>query len=342
LSEQLGRPIESFVKLDANENPYGPSPQAAAAVAQARDLHLYPDPESRPLRQALSAATGLPEGYLLAGAGADELIDLVARAIITPGDVIIDCPPSFGMYPFTAAVNGAKLVSAPRLDDFTLDIPAIEHAAMKDKARLLFLCSPNNPDGGLVADATLRRLLQLPLLVILDEAYIEFASAKGASASRMAWVLEYDNLVVLRTFSKVAGLAGLRVGYGAFPSWLIEQLWKIKQPYNINAAATVAAIAALEDRAWLEEKAGLLAEERERLIASLAQFDFLQPYPSRANFVLCRVTGRDAYALKEYLARQGILVRYFAKPFLEDCIRISAGRPADTDLLVKALSDMEA
>ncbi len=343
LSEQLGRPIASFVKLDANENPYGPSPGAAAAVAKAQDLRLYPDPESRLLRQALSAATGLPEEYLLTGAGADELIDLVARAIISPGETIIDCPPSFGMYPFTAAVNGASLVSVPRRDDFSLNLPAIEQAATDNQAKLLFLCSPNNPDGSLIDDATLRRLLRLPLLVFLDEAYIEFAGATDATVtSRMTWTMDYDNLVVLRTFSKVAGLAGLRVGYGAFPGWLIEQLWKIKLPYNINAAAAVAAVAALEDGAWLQEKARLLVEERDRLIALLSHFEFLQPYPSQANFVLCRVLGRDARILKEELARLGILVRHFAKPRLEECIRISAGKPDDTDRLIEALKKVEA
>ena len=342
LSERHGRPVESFVKLDANENPYGPSPKAAAAATAAGDLHLYPDPESSQLRRALSAYTGLPEETLLTGAGADELIDLTARAIISPGEAIVNCPPSFGMYPFVATVSGATLVSIPRRRDFSLNVQAIEQASNHYRAKLLFLCSPNNPDGCLIDDEALRRLLRLPLLVLLDEAYIEFAQTTGqVGASRMAWVLEYGNLVVLRTFSKVAGLAGLRVGYGAFPSWLAEQLWKIKQPYNINVVAAAAAKAALEDVAWLEQKASLLASERERLITLLAQFDFLQPYPSQANFVLCRVKGRDAKKLKESLAGKGVLVRYFAKPLLEDCIRISAGKPDDTDRLIEALNNME-
>jgi len=178
---------------------------------------------------------------------------------------------------------------------------------------------------------------------VLDEAYIEFATAGDAAlTSRLAWVTDYENLVVLRTFSKVAGLAGLRVGYGAFPRWLAEQIWKIKQPYNLNAAASAAAVAALADGPWLREKAALLAAERDRLAARLGQFASLHPYPSRANFVLCRVTGRDARRLTAELAEQGILVRYFAKPGLENCIRISAGRPADTDRLIEALELLEA
>ena len=342
LSEQSGRPVEAFVKLDANENPYGPSPRAAVAVARASQLHQYPDPEARQLRRALCQVTGVPEDLLLVGAGADELIELTTRAIISPGDVVVNCPPSFGMYPTSAAVNDAQLVSVPRDEDFGLDVPAIERAASDRQAKLLFLCSPNNPDGSCIDDDTLRRLLRLPLLVVLDEAYIEFATAStAAAASRLTWTLRHDNLVVLRTFSKVAGLAGLRVGYGAFPRWLAEQLWKIKQPYNVNAVAAAAAVAALEDGAWLYEKAGMLVAERDRLIALLDQFDSLQPFPSRSNFVLCRVSGREAIDLRDQLAAQGILVRYFAKPGLEKCIRISAGRPGDTDLLIQALNKLE-
>lgn len=343
LAQRSGRPVETFVKLNANENPYGLSPKAAAAVAEARFLHHYPDPEAIQLRQALCAVSGLPTESLLVGAGADELIDLTTRAIISHGEAIINCPPSFGMYPTSAAVNGARLVNVPRGRDFSLDVPAIELAAAKSQAKLLFLCSPNNPDGRHINDETLRRLLRLPLLVVLDEAYIEFALAGDNSlTSRLTWIMEYENLVVLRTFSKVAGLAGLRVGYGAYPGWLVQQLWKIKQPYNLNAVAAAAAVAALDDGAWLQEKAALLVAERERMAALLQQFNFLQPYPSQANFILCRVNGRDARMLKDQLAIQGILVRYFAKPGLQQCIRISAGKPDDTDRLVEALKKLEA
>lgn len=343
LSERTGRPVEAFVKLNANENPYGPAPKAAAAAAEAKYLSHYPDPEASHLRRALSLVTGVPEGSLLVGAGADELIDLTARAIISPGDAVINCPPSFGMYPTSAAVSGAQLISVSRDADFGLDLPAIERAAKESRAKLLFVCSPNNPDGSHIDDETLRRLLRLPLLVVLDEAYVEFAAATDAAlTSRLAWATLYENLVVLRTFSKVAGLAGLRVGYGAYPRWLAEQLWKIKQPYNLNAIAAAAALAALDDGPWLREKAALLVVERDRMAALLDQFDFLHPYPSRANFLLCRVTGRDARRLTDQLAEQGILVRYFAKPGLEKCIRISAGKPADTDRLIEALKLLEA
>jgi histidinol-phosphate aminotransferase len=170
--------------------------------------------------------------------------------------------------------------------------------------------------------------------VVLDEAYVEFC---GPEASRIRWVEERENLIVLRTFSKRAGLAGLRVGYGAFPAWLMPHLWKIKQPYNVNVAATAAAIASLEDIEYLDSIVQTLTAERDRMAASLSEIPYLHPYPSRSNFILCRVTGRDAHELKLALERVGILVRHYTTPSLADCVRISAGRPEHTDKLLEAL-----
>ena len=177
LSQRLNRAPEAIVKLDANENPYGPSPKAREALANAAFLNIYPDPDNTFLREALAKFTGMPKERLFPGAGADELIDLVLRATITPGDVVINCPPSFGMYPFSADVNAAQLIEVPRRADFSLDVPAIEATVRSNpRAKVLFVCSPNNPDGSLISDEDLRRLLALPVLVVLDEAYVEFAS----------------------------------------------------------------------------------------------------------------------------------------------------------------------
>ena len=342
LSARLGRAPEEIVKLDANENPYGPSPKALEALRNGRFFHIYPDPESNELRDALSNYTNMPKERLLTGMGADELIDLVLRVVLSPDDVVIDCPPSFGMYPFSTAVNSGQYVQVWRKPDFSLDVAGIEQAITDHPtAKILFLCSPNNPDGSVIDDATLRHLLNLPVLVVLDEAYADFNLDMNAQAQdHMAWTLEYDNLAVLRTFSKLAGLAGLRVGYGAFPKWLLPHLWKIKQPYNINVAASLAAIASVEDQAWLHEKVQLLVAERERLFAELGTISYLNPFPSRSNFILCRVVGRSAQTLKHDLEKEGILVRYFNKPGLENCIRISAGRPEETDKLLTILKNL--
>ncbi len=359
VSERLGRAPEQIVKLDANENPYGPSPRAVAAMAGYPWLHIYPDPQSIELRAALAEYTGAPAERILAGHGADELIDLLGRLLLAPGDAVIDCPPTFGMYAFCAAVNGACLINVPRRADFSIDVDAIERVAAPVPAggyddfgwldavtvdcgagsyprpKLLFLCSPNNPDGSLLPAADLERLLRLPLVVAVDEAYIEFARP---GASYIDWVADHGNLVVLRTFSKWAGLGGLRVGYGVFPPAIIEQLWKIKQPYNVNVAGSRAAIASLADRDYLLGHVAQIVAERERLYAELARFDFLQPVPaSQSNFILCRVVGRDARQLKLDLEQQGVLVRHFAKPGVDNCIRVSVGRPTDSEALLAAL-----
>jgi len=334
LAARLGRAEEDIVKLDANENPYGPPPRARAALAALDRAHLYPDPACRALREALARFTGVPAELLLVGAGADELIDLTMRLFLQPGDAVLDCPPTFGMYAFNAAVASAEVLSVPRRDDFSLDLEAVEEAVAQHAPKLLFLACPNNPDGGWLPDAHLERLLALPLVVVLDEAYIEFA---GLERSRTRQVQRRDNLIVLRTFSKWAGLAGLRVGYGAFPAALTAHLWKIKQPYNVSVAALAAAIAALEDPAYLPHHIARITAERERLTQLLAELPYLRPCPSQANFVLCRVLGRDARQLVLALEQEGILVRYFDQPGLRDCIRISVGRPEQTDALIAAL-----
>lgn len=335
LSARVGRKPEDIIKLDANENPYGMSPRARQALANLAYGHIYPDPESRALRAALSRFTGVPAENLLAGAGADELIDLIMRVILSPGDVVLNCPPTFGMYAFDADLNNARVVNVPRKTDFSVDVDGILAAFEQYRPKMLFLASPNNPDGSLLPETVLRKLLELPWLVVLDEAYIEFSG----QPSQITSVPGASNLIVLRTFSKLAGLAGLRVGYGAFPSWLMPTLWKAKQPYNVNVAASAAAIASLEDPDYLDWTVKTLVAERERLFEGLSRIPWLKPYPSSANFILCRVSPEiNAAQLKADLAQKhGIFIRYFNKPGLTDCIRISVGKPEQTDALLRAL-----
>lgn len=340
LSEQLGIPAERLIKLDANENPYGASLRAIEAFTTlAATAPIYPDPESRALRSMLAEYAGIGAEHLLVGAGADELIDLIMRLFCEAGDAVINCPPTFGMYSFDAALNSAQVITVPRHADFSLNVEGIEQAAQKSRAKLLFLCSPNNPDGSLIPPETLDRLLTLPLIVVLDEAYIEFARTE----SMIPRIPTTPNLIVLRTFSKWAGLAGLRVGYGAFPLPIIAHLWKIKQPYNLNVAADAAARASLADLPILMANVERITAERERLERELAAISYLNPYPSRSNFVLARVTGIDALTVKQRLATEyGILIRYFDKPGLRDHIRITAGKPDQTDALIKALNEIGA
>ena len=342
LSERVGRSPEQIIKLDANENPYGMSPRAQVALANLPYGHIYPDPESRALRAALSIFTGVPTQNLLAGAGADELIDLIMRVTLDPGDAILNCPPTFGMYAFDADLNNAKVIDVPRKADFSVDVDRILDAVQKHSPKLIFLTSPNNPDGSLLPESALQKLLTLPALIVLDEAYIEFAAPEnlGKTISKITDVPNRENLIILRTFSKLAGLAGLRVGYGALPSWLMPILWKAKQPYNVNVAASTTALAALEDTAYLKDTVSKLVSERQRLFDELSRIPWVSPYPSNANFILCRITDRGAAQLKADLAAQhGIFIRYFNKPGLDDHIRISVGKPEQTDALLTALAN---
>jgi histidinol-phosphate aminotransferase len=354
LSARLGRDPSQIVKLDANENPYGPLPIVREALGKLDFPHIYPDPESRALRKSLARFTGVDEQYLLAGAGADELIDLLMRVLLEPNDCVLSCPPTFGMYSFDAELNAARCIEIPRHSDFSLDLESVRKAVGTHQPKILFIASPNNPDGSLLDAEILDELLSLPLLIVLDEAYVEFANSLqppgtaagnskandlGASLSRIREVPARENLVVLRTFSKWAGLAGLRIGYGAFPKWLMPTLWKAKQPYNVNVAASVAAQVSLEHMDELKQVVDRLKNERGRLFTALQGISYLKPYPTQSNFILCKVIERDAAELKSRLAQKhGIFIRYFNKPGLRDHIRISVGREQDTDRLVEALN----
>ena len=338
LSKRLGIPIDGIVKLDANENPYGPVPAVLDALAEYNYYHIYPDPQQTELREALGGYVGVPAENILPTHGADEMLDYLGRLLLIPGDAILDCPPTFGMYSFDAQLEGAQVIEVWRKPGFAVDVPAIEEAADRPQAngttpKILFLTSPNNPTGNWLEDEDLRRLLALPLLVVLDEAYVEFAD----HPSRAAWVLKHENLVVLRTFSKAAGIAGLRLGYGICPPWLMAQLWKFKQPYNVNVAAAVAGLASLRHEEQIRAVVQLLRNERERLLGCLQTIPYLQPHPSHANFILCNVVEREAKELKLALERRGILVRHYNKTGLRNCIRISVGRPEQTDRLLQAL-----
>ncbi|MGZ8940750.1 MAG: aminotransferase class I/II-fold pyridoxal phosphate-dependent enzyme, partial [Limisphaerales bacterium] len=314
-------------------------PAVREALMNLEFPHIYPDPESRALRTSLEKFTGVPAECLMAGAGADELIDLLMRVLLDPDDCILSCPPTFGMYSFDAELNAARVIEVSRTSGFSLNMEAICKAVETHQPKLLFVATPNNPDGSILDAKIIDKLLELPLLVVLDEAYIEFAGENlGAGLSRIGEVPSRDNLVVLRTFSKWAGLAGLRVGYGAFPRWLMPTLWKAKQPYNVNVAASVAATTSLQHMEKLANVVEYLKMERARLFTALEQIPYLSPHPTQANFVLCQVLGREAAELKERLAQEyGIFIRYFNKPDLRDHIRISVGRPEDTDALLEAL-----
>ncbi len=329
---KLGLKPEQIAKLDGNENPYGPSPKVAEALARIRP-ELYPDPFHTALREAIADYAGAPAERIMFGNGSDELLELVIRLLLSPGDEVLTCEPTFGMYSFLPPLFLGRVVDVPRGPDFSVDVEAVLRA-ITPRTKLVLLASPNNPTGNLLAAGDLERLLASGRVVLLDEAYVEFADG---CASAVPLSQRFQNLVVLRTFSKWAGLAGLRVGYGVFPDELIRHLWKIKQPYNVNVAAEAAVLASVDDRDYLMANVAKIKAERSRMLPALSALPGWTVYPSQANFLLCRMP--NAREVKARLWRTGIMVRsYFDKPGLEDCLRVSVGKPEHTDRLVEALA----
>ena len=328
LAAEIGVPVHQLVKLDANENLYGPHEAVLEAIRNA-PFHIYPDPGQAALRQSIAGYAGVEPEQIVAGTGADDLLDILIR--LTMPKAIAIPTPTFGMYRFLAKISRAEPIEVPRRPNFDLDVVAIGHA-VHDGAGIIFLTSPNNPTGNTVNRAELEAICALETLVVVDEAYIEFG---GESVVPM--IADHPNLVVLRTFSKWAGLAGLRVGYSISSPELAAHMMALKQPYNVNVAADAGAQAAIAHLHEIKETIASIVAERDRMAALCAELGWLTPLPSQANFVLFAVEGRKAFDVAAALRSTGVLVRYYDRPDLANYIRISAGRPEDTDRLMAAL-----
>jgi histidinol-phosphate aminotransferase len=324
----------SVVKLDANENNYGASPRVQKALAAFQGYHIYPDAAQCEIRSALADYTGAGIEHIVAGSGSDQLIDILIRLFCSPGDEIINLPPTFAMFKFYADLQGARVVNVPRDADYGIDVPGIKKA-VSARTKLIFIANPNNPTGTITPEKLILEVLELGLPTVVDEAYYEFTGKTFVSK-----VGKLPNLMVLRTFSKWAGLAGLRVGYGLFPERVASMMHAVRDPYNVNAAALVAARESLKDVAHLQANVELIVSERERLFGELKKLAWLKPYPSEANFILCRVFKGEAKVLQAGLERKGILTRYFNSPGLENCLRFSVGKPDEDDILLKALKEI--
>jgi histidinol-phosphate aminotransferase len=334
LGARVGIPADKVIKLDGNENPYGCSPKVQIALAQANSYNIYPDPLNRELRQLLEGYTGFGSEYISVGSGSDELIDNILRISLEPGDKVINCPPTFGMYPFSTTVNGGEIVNVSRNADYSIDMDAIE-SAVDERTKVVFITSPNNPTGNLTSEEDIVRLLKTGLMVVVDEAYYEFAQESVVSL-----VAEYSNLVVLRTFSKWAGLAGLRVGYGIIPPEINEIIYRMKMPYNVTIAAQIAVRETFADMEYMQWTIEAIITERDRFSNKLKAQGILDPIPSRSNFILCRVLKGNALQIKQDLEKRGVFIRYFDTPQLQNMIRISVGKPEHTDTVIEALADL--
>ena len=309
------------VFLDANESPY-------AGLGYNR----YPDPRQKALKERVSAIKGLPAQNIFLGNGSDEAIDLMFRLFCTPGrDNAVAIVPSYGMYAVAADINDVEVRGVTLGPDFSLPVEELL-AAADERTKLLFLCSPNNPSGNAFEQEQILELVKsFPGIVVLDEAYADF-STKG---SLRAAVLEYPNLVVLQTFSKAYGMAGLRLGMAFADAYVIDLMNRVKYPYNISQATQELAFKALESSR--EQEVAEIIAQRGRLASALPGFPFVKKvWPSDANFIL--VQTDDADALYAHLLKDGVIVRNRSRvPLCSGCLRLTVGTPAENDRLLKSL-----
>ncbi|MBA3687127.1 MAG: histidinol-phosphate transaminase [Planctomycetes bacterium] len=333
--EQLGKAI----KLNTNECPWPPSPAVLAVLGAigADQLRLYPDPVSRELRRAAAAAYGVSPEQVLAGNGSDDCLTIIYRSFLAPGDRVA-CPwPTYGLYETLAAIQGVELVHVDyKLAERAWTLPS---ALARQNAKVVIIANPNNPSATIVPIAELRRLAdQVDGVLVVDEAYIDFAEADGAKASMIPHLDQHPNLIVLRTFSKSYSLAGARLGLLFAAAPLVANLAKVKDSYNVNVISQALGTAALNDRDRHLDQVRTTVRERQRLERALAAFGWSWP-ESAGNFLLCEV-GPRAGEIYRALKERGVLVRWWDKPLLSSKLRITVGRPEDDDRLVALIREL--
>ncbi|HKV56352.1 MAG TPA: histidinol-phosphate transaminase [Candidatus Binataceae bacterium] len=328
------RPGQRLIKLNTNENPYPPSPLVRRAIVKAAgaSLRLYPPPRADEFVAAAARLYRVPRQMILAGNGSDELLAMLFRAVLEPGDKVAYALPTYSLYDTLAAIQQARVIATPLGPGFAQPLEALA----RKRAALTIVCNPNSPCGTPAmpdALAELARALDDRLLAI-DEAYVDFAEQ-----SALALVKRHPNVIVLRSFSKSFALAGMRLGLCFAQPPVIEQLLKVKDSYNLSRLAVVAGAAALADVAWMRHNVELVKRTRRMTEARLRRMGFEVPR-SQANFVLARVEGHDMGAVAAGLRRKGILVRHFPQSVFRDALRISIGKPAEMGVLFKALEPL--
>lgn len=332
LERELG--IEGAIKLASNESPIGPSPRAVAAVRDALSgVHRYPDGASFALRRKLAARLGVDGSQLVFGCGADEILELLAKCLLGPGDECVFAWPSFAMYPIVVRGMGATPVPVPLDAGLGHDLDAMRRA-ITPRTRVVMLCNPNNPTGTSVGRAAFDAFAaSLPddLVLAVDEAYFEYARRPDFPQS-LDWVARRPGTLVLRTFSKIYGLAGLRIGYGVGDRELVGYLERARHPFNVNRLAEAAAVAALDDVEHAERSRAVNAEGISYLSRELPALG-VEVWPSDANFLLARIGA----GVCERLLREGVIVRPLAGFGMPEHVRISIGLPEENERLVKTL-----
>jgi histidinol-phosphate aminotransferase len=331
---------ERLIRLDMNESPYGPSPKARSALATFDQTHRYPDFAQARLRAALSSYTGVPAEQIVAGAGLDDVLTTLCNLVIDHDDEIVISEPTFGVYRVLASLHGARAVDAPLTGDFQLDSDGVL-ATIGPRTKFVIVCTPNNPTGNSLDKAAVERICaEAPCLVVIDEAYAEFAGT-----SYIPFMDRYPNVMVGRTMSKFAGMAGMRVGYGLFPKALVPHLAHATPPFhNVSVASAEAVIASLDDLDYLRGVVARIVADRDALADQLRELPGVTPLASETNFLLVRLPVDDAGPIVQALARRGVLVRHFGRPELgiRGCLRVTIGTTEENEIFLQALQDVLA
>ena len=346
---QGGKPIEEvqrelgitdIIKLASNENPLGPSPLAVQAVAEsAAQVHLYPDSNAYYLKRDIAQHLGVSPEHLILGNGSNDVLQLVAEAYIAPDDEVIYAAGAFVVYSIVTKVCSATAVVVPMMDD-THDLSAMA-AAITDKTKVVFIANPNNPTGTMVtADETAAFMEQVPadVLVVFDEAYYEYV-ARSDYPQTLPYVLEGRNFIITRTFSKIYGLAGLRIGYGIAPPPLVEMLNRVRQPFNCSLVGQAAARAALKDAAHVTKSRKSNAVGKAFLYKAFDDMG-LRYVETEGNFIMLHVAQSGA-DIAEALLKQGIIVRPIAGYGYPNAVRVTIGTQQENERLIKALKEHE-
>jgi histidinol-phosphate aminotransferase len=342
---QPGKPIEELereygikeaIKLASNENPLGPGAKALAAIrAQLNDLARYPDGNGFALKTALARKHGVASAQITLGNGSNEVLEFVVRTFVLPEHEVVFSEHAFAVYPLVTQAIGAKAVITPA-KDWGHDLDAMA-AAMTTHTRVVFVANPNNPTGTWIDTRRLEQFLQRTpahVVVVVDEAYAEYVDERDYP-NTIPWVSRFPNLVVTRTFSKVHGLAGLRVGYGISTPEMADLLNRVREPFNVNALALAAAEAALSDDAHLSRSLAMNRDGMQQLARAFGDMD-LAHIPSVANFISVDV-GRPAAGVYEALLRQGVIVRPVANYGMPNHLRVTVGRPEENERFLAAL-----
>ena len=330
------QPPARNIRLDWNESAHGPSPKARAVLANFDKFHRYPEFDAAELRRSLAAYVGADPDLIIAGAGLDDVLNTLAMLLLEPGDNVLISEPTFGVYRPLYSGHGASVIDVPLTRDWQLDVDALL-AAVDERTKLIMVCNPNNPTGNVFDPAAVERICaEAPCVVCIDEAYAEFAGL-----NHFPLMKKYANVAVMRTMSKFAGLAGMRVGYGAFPEALIDYAMQVMPGFcNVSTAATEVALASLQDLPYLQEITALIIRDREALADELRSIPGVEPMPSSTNFMLVKLPLENAGPVCAELARRGVFVRHFGRPdlHLQEYLRVSIGTREENTIFATELA----